>query len=102
LRNQILAAVRRDSHHAAAGVGNPEHAVRLGENAFGPLQIVTNVAKIRFVDTEIEHRVRIGGKGLSHDRPRDFGLWLLKSHAKQKRTDQLSATPSPSERGQIR
>src|SRR5882672_9485304 len=42
LRDQPLRAVGTDAHHAAAGIGAPESAVALREDALGALQIRAN------------------------------------------------------------
>ena len=57
LSGDLLGAVRQDLDNAAARVGGPQRAVALGQNAFGPLQIVANVAECGFVDFEIENRI---------------------------------------------
>ena len=55
-----------DADDAAAGVRHPEGAVRLGEDAFGPLQAVTDVAQCVPVDAEIQNRIRAGDLGPPH------------------------------------
>ncbi len=57
LGDDRLVAVGRDANDAAPGVGRPERAVRLGEDALGPLQIAADVANGGLVDAEIENRV---------------------------------------------
>ena len=40
LANEVLLAVRVDAGDATAGIGHPQAAVGLGQNAFGALQVV--------------------------------------------------------------
>ena len=45
---------------------DPEGAVRFGEDAFGPLQVVADVAQRVPVDAEIQNRIRAGDLGPPH------------------------------------
>ena len=45
-------AVGADANHAAARIRGPQRAVTLGEDAFGPLQIVTDEFDLRWIDNE--------------------------------------------------
>src|SRR5690606_34150446 len=65
LRHQGLRAVRVEPDDAAAGIGCPERAVALGEDAFGALQVRPDVLQGASVDTEVEDRVG-GGRACSH------------------------------------
>jgi len=44
LRNELLATVGSDAHHPPTGIGRPQRAIPLGQNAFGSLQIPANGA----------------------------------------------------------
>src|SRR5687768_18192272 len=65
LRDDFLLAVF-DADDAAAGVRHPEGAVRFREDAFGPLEVVTDVPEGVSVDAEIQNRIRAGDLGPPH------------------------------------
>ena len=44
LRDDLLRAIVAHPHYAAARVGRPERSILFGENAFGPLQAIADVA----------------------------------------------------------
>ena len=52
-----LLAIGLDVHHPAAGIGHPQVAVGLGQNAFGPLQIVAHPGQGIRVNPEIEQGI---------------------------------------------
>jgi hypothetical protein len=52
LRDDLLVAVWADANHAAARIRGPQRTVTLGEDAFGPLQIVTDELDLGPIDTE--------------------------------------------------
>ena len=52
LRDDLLVAVGADANHAAARIRGPQRTVTLGEDAFGPLQIVTDEFDLRPIDTK--------------------------------------------------
>src|SRR6187200_669738 len=56
LSDDLLLAVL-DPDDAAAGIGHPEGAARLGEDAFGPLKVVADVLDGVPVNAEIENRI---------------------------------------------
>jgi hypothetical protein len=58
LRDQLLVAVWINPDDAAPGVGRPERAVRLREDAFRTLKVVPYVLKIKLIDSKIEDGVR--------------------------------------------
>ena len=49
----------RDADDPAAGVGRPQHAVRLGEDALRPLQVLTDVLEGVLVDAEVADRIGV-------------------------------------------
>ena len=52
LRDDLLVAVGADVNHAAARIRGPQRTITLGEDAFGPLQIVTDEFDLRPIDME--------------------------------------------------
>src|SRR5262245_12237321 len=57
-----------EADHAAAGICHPQGAVRFGEDAFGSVQVVAEVAQRVSVNVEIQNRIRADGLGSSHPR----------------------------------
>ena len=57
LADDRLPSVRADLHDAAACIRRPERDVRLRQNAFRPLQIVSDECDRACVDLEVENRV---------------------------------------------
>jgi hypothetical protein len=53
LRHDALRSIRADLHHPAAGVSRPQCSVRLGQNAFRPLQFLADISDPGFVEMEI-------------------------------------------------
>jgi len=60
LGDDLLGAVGAEADDAAAGVGRPEGAVALSQNAFGALQAFADVVQFGCVDAEIENRISHG------------------------------------------
>jgi len=57
LGDELLRAAGIDSGYASAGIGGPQGAVRFGQYALGPRQIMANVTNSGLIYFEIEDRV---------------------------------------------